>query len=52
LATSDMTIFEHPYVKRLEAEADEFKSKYEKQVLRTEDSLEDANKIAAGSRCR
>jgi plasmid maintenance system killer protein len=53
LATSDMTIFfEHPYVKRLEAEVDEFKSKYEKQARRTEDILEDANKIAAGSRCR
>jgi hypothetical protein len=42
--TSDMAIFEHPYVKRLEAEVDEFKSKYEKQVRRTEDILEDANK--------
>jgi hypothetical protein len=45
LATSsDMAIFEHPYVKRLEAEVDEFKSKYEQQVRRTEDILEDANK--------
>src|ERR1700704_1802528 len=26
--TSDIAIFEHPYVKRLEAEVDEFKSKY------------------------
>jgi hypothetical protein len=34
--SSDMSIFEHPYVKRLEAEVDEFKSKYEKQVRRTE----------------
>ena len=42
--SSDMAIFEHPYVKRLEAEVDEFKSKYEKQVRRTEDILEDANK--------
>jgi hypothetical protein len=42
--SSDMSIFEHPYVKRLEAEVDEFKSKYEKQVRRTEDILEDANK--------
>jgi len=42
--TNDMAIFEHPYVKRLEAEVDEFKSKYEKQIRRTEDILEDANK--------
>jgi hypothetical protein len=42
--TGDIVIFEHPYVKRLEAEVDEFKSKYEKQVRRTEDILEDANK--------
>jgi hypothetical protein len=41
---SDIAIFEHPYVKRLEDEVDEFKSKYEKQVRRTEDILEDANK--------
>jgi hypothetical protein len=40
----DLVIFEHPYVKRLEAEVDEFKSKYERQVRRTEDILEDANK--------
>jgi hypothetical protein len=40
----DPVIFEHPYVKRLEAEVDEFKSKYERQVRRTEDILEDANK--------
>jgi hypothetical protein len=40
----DLDIFEHPYVKRLEAEVDEFKSKYEKQVRRTEDVLEDSNR--------
>jgi hypothetical protein len=40
----DLDIFEHPYVKRLEAEVDEFKLKYEKQVRRTEDVLEDANR--------
>ena len=39
-----LEIFEHPYVKRLEAEVDDLKSKYEKQVRRTEDILEDANK--------
>jgi hypothetical protein len=31
-------------VKRLESEVDDLKSKYEKQVRRTEDILEDANK--------
>jgi hypothetical protein len=40
----DLAIFEHPYVKRLESEVDDLKSKYEKQVRRTEDILEDANK--------
>jgi hypothetical protein len=40
----DLVIFEHPYVKRLEAEVGEFKSKYENQVRRTENILEDANK--------
>jgi hypothetical protein len=40
----DLVISEHPYVKRLEAEVDEFKSKYERQVRRTEGILEDANK--------
>jgi hypothetical protein len=45
VATStDFAIFEHPYVKRLESEVDDLKSKYEKQVRRTEDILEDANK--------
>jgi hypothetical protein len=44
VATTDLAIFEHPYVKRLEAEVDDLKSKYEKQVRRTEDILEDANK--------
>jgi hypothetical protein len=43
-SASDLAIFEHPYVRRLEAEVDEFKSKYEKQIRRTEDILEDANK--------
>jgi hypothetical protein len=42
--TGDLAIFEHPYVKRLESEVDDLKSKYEKQVRRTEDILEDANK--------
>jgi len=42
--TNDLAIFEHPYVKRLESEVDEFKSKYENQVRRTENILEAANK--------
>jgi hypothetical protein len=42
--SSDLAIFEHPYVQRLEREVDDLKSKYEKQVRRTEDILEDANK--------
>ena len=41
---NDLAIFEHPYVKRLEGEVDDLKSKYEQQVRRTEDILEDANK--------
>jgi hypothetical protein len=40
----DLDIFEHPYVKRLEAEVDEFKLKYANQVRRTENVLEDANR--------
>src|SRR5438309_635502 len=40
---TERDIFEHPYVKRLEAEVDEFKGKYEKQVRRTEDVLDQAN---------
>jgi hypothetical protein len=40
----DNGIFEHPYVKRLEGEVQDYKDKYEKQVRRTEDILEDANK--------
>lgn len=40
---TELDIFEHPYVKRLEAEVDEFKGKYEKQVRRTEDVLDQAN---------
>ena len=43
-ASVDLAIFEHPYVQRLEREVDDLKSKYEKQVRRTEDILEDANK--------
>jgi hypothetical protein len=41
---NDIDIFEHPYVKRLEAEVSEFKGKYERQVHRTEEVLEGANK--------
>jgi hypothetical protein len=38
-----LEIFEHPYVKRLEKEIDEYKGKYEHQVRRTEQVLENAN---------
>jgi hypothetical protein len=38
-----LAIFDHPYVKRLEKEVDEFKGKYERQIRRTEQVLEDAN---------
>jgi hypothetical protein len=41
---ADNTIFEHPYVKRLEKEVEEFKGKYEGQVRRTEQVLETANR--------
>ena len=39
----DWEIFEHPYVKRLEREIDEYKGRYEHQVRRTEQVLENAN---------
>jgi len=42
-STDTLAIFEHPYVKRLEKEIDEYKGKYERQVRRTEQVLEDAN---------
>ena len=41
---SDISIFEHPYVKRLEREVEEFKGKFEGQVRRTEQVLESANR--------
>lgn len=43
-ATADTSVFEHPYVKRLEREVEEFKDKYEGQVRRTEQVLESANR--------
>jgi hypothetical protein len=43
VATEGLAIFEHPYVKKLEAEVNEYKGKYEKQVRRTEEILENAN---------
>ena len=43
LATDELAIFEHPYVKRLEAEVGEYKGKYEAQVRRTEEILIGAN---------
>jgi hypothetical protein len=41
--SADLAIFEHPYVKRLEKEVEEYKGKYEHQVRRTEQVLENAN---------
>jgi hypothetical protein len=43
-AASDLAIFDHPYVKRLEREVEEFKGKFEGQVRRTEQVLETANR--------
>jgi len=43
-AVSDISIFEHPYVNRLEKEVEEFKGKFESQVRRTEHVLENANR--------
>src|SRR5665213_2125661 len=42
--TSDIPVFDHPYVRRLEREVEEFKGKYEGQVRRTEQVLETANR--------
>ena len=42
--TSDLSVFDHPYVRRLEREVDELKGKYEGQVRRTEQVLETANR--------
>ena len=39
----DLEIFEHPYVKRLEKEVDEYKGKFENQVRVTVQVLEKAN---------
>ena len=35
--TSDLDIYEHPYVKRLEAQVDKLEKKYDDQVRRTEE---------------
>lgn len=40
---SDLDIFEHPYVKRLEREVEKWEGKFEEQVRRTQKVLEDAN---------
>ena len=39
----EFAVFEHPYVKRLEADVVELKGKYERQIRRTEEVLESAN---------
>jgi hypothetical protein len=43
-STLDVSVFDHPYVRRLEREVEEFKGKYEGQVRRTEQVLETANR--------
>jgi hypothetical protein len=43
-SVSEISIFEHPYVKRLEREVEEFKGKFEGQVRRTEQVFETANR--------
>ena len=35
--TSDLDIYEHPYVKRLEAQVDKLEKKYDDQIRRTEE---------------
>jgi hypothetical protein len=40
---TDLDIFEHPYVKRLEAEVEKWQGKFEEQVQRTQKVLETAN---------
>jgi hypothetical protein len=42
-AATDLDIFEHPYVKRLEAEVEKWQGKFEEQVQRTQKVLETAN---------
>jgi hypothetical protein len=41
---SDLDIFEHPYVKRLESEVEKWQGKFEDQVQRTQEVLVSSNK--------
>ena len=41
---SDLDIFEHPYVKRLESEVEKWQGKFEAQVQRTQEVLVSSNK--------
>jgi hypothetical protein len=41
---TDLDIFEHPYVKRLESEVEKWQGKFEDQVQRTQEVLESSNK--------
>jgi hypothetical protein len=43
-AATDLDIFEHPYVKRLEGEVEKWQGKFEAQVQRTQEVLESSNK--------
>jgi hypothetical protein len=43
-AATDLDIFEHPYVRRLEADVEKWQGKYEEQVGRTQEVLESSNR--------
>jgi hypothetical protein len=43
-AATDLDIFEHPYVKKLEAEVEKWQEKYEDQVERTQEVLVSSNR--------
>ena len=43
-AATDLDIFEHPYVKKLEAEVEKWQGKFEDQVQRTQEVLVSSNK--------
>ena len=45
---SDLDIFEHPYVKRLESEVEKWQGKFEDQVQRTQEVLVSSNKKSHG----
>jgi len=43
-AATDLDIFEHPYVKRLETDVEKWQGKFEEQVRRTQEVLETSNR--------